>query len=159
MAKDVDGIVLRDYRESDVERMFRLDESCFAEEFRFDRRAMRGFAERRGAITVVAVGGDGELAGFAIVQVEKCAGGRQGYVVTLDVAAEWRRRGLAGALMAEEERRAGAAGAGWMALDVFAGNDGAIRFYEGMGYECVGERRGFYGEGLDGLVYRKGLTG
>lgn len=154
----LDKIVLREYRPGDLEGMFRLDERCFAVEFRFDRRAMRWFVERRGAVSVVADGEDGEIAGFVIVQVERVAAGRRGYVVTLDVAVEWRRRGLAAKLMAEVERRAWTAGAGWMELEVFAGNAGAIFFYERMGYSRVGERCGFYGEGLDGLVYRKGLV-
>jgi [ribosomal protein S18]-alanine N-acetyltransferase len=152
-------ISLRDYRASDLEAMFRLDVACFAPEFRFDRASMRAFAEERGALALVAETVAGELAGFVIVHVERGAAGRRGYLVTLDVAEEWRRKGLAGRLMREAEARTVAAGARWMELHVFTGNEAAIRFYERLGYERVGMRRRFYGaDGLDALVYRKELA-
>jgi ribosomal-protein-alanine N-acetyltransferase len=136
--------------------MFRLDEVCFTAEFRFDRESMLVFAEARNAIVVVAEVGGSEIVGFVIVHVEGAATGRRGYVVTLDVAENHRREGLAGRLMREVEERAAAAGAGWMELHVFTGNEGAIRFYERSGYARVAVRRRFYGSaGLDAFVYRK----
>jgi ribosomal-protein-alanine N-acetyltransferase len=152
-------ISLRDYRVLDIEAMFRLDVACFAPEFRFDRASMRAFAEERGAIALVAETTDGELVGFVIVHVERGAAGRRGYLVTLDVAEEWRRKGLAGRLMREAEARTVAAGARWMELHVFIGNEAAIRFYERLGYERVAMRRRFYGaDGLDAFVYRKEIA-
>jgi len=120
---------------------------------------MRAFAEERGAIALVAETTDGELVGFVIVHVERGAAGRRGYLVTLDVAEEWRRKGLAGRLMREAEARTVAAGARWMELHVFIGNEAAIRFYERLGYERVAMRRRFYGaDGLDAFVYRKEIA-
>jgi ribosomal-protein-alanine N-acetyltransferase len=151
-------IIFRDYRDTDLEAMFRLDEACFAEEFRFDRESMREFAEERNAIVRIAEEVSGELAGFIIVHVERVATGWRGYVVTLDVAAEWRQKGLGRRLMREAEWCAVAVGVGWMQLHVFTGNAGAIRFYERLGYERIRERRGFYGApGLDAFVYGKEL--
>jgi ribosomal-protein-alanine N-acetyltransferase len=153
-----DGIVLRDYRASDLDAIFLLDEVCFTAEFRFDRESMRAFAERRKAITLIAEDNGGEVIGFAIVQIERMGGGWRGYVVTLDMAVAWRRKELAWRLMQEAERRVVAAGAQWMELHVFTGNEGAIRFYERLGYERLGEVRRFYGKaGLDAFVYRKRL--
>jgi ribosomal-protein-alanine N-acetyltransferase len=153
-------IVLRDYRREDLEEISRLDEACFAKEFRFDRRSMRGFVEAGNAVTVVAEEMGGGIAGFVIVHVQRIAGRVTGYVVTLDVAEESRKRGLASRMMQEVERRARAVGARRMELDVFTGNEGAIRFYERMGYERVGVRLGFYGApGRDAFVYRKELAG
>jgi ribosomal-protein-alanine N-acetyltransferase len=152
-------ISLRDYRDLDIEAMFRLDIACFAPEFRFDREAMRAFAEEPSAITLVAEQMDGELVGFAIIHIERSLAARWGYVVTLDVAEEWRRQGLAGKLMREVEVRTVAAGARWMELHVFTENAAAINFYEHLGYERIAVRRRFYGaKGLDAFVYRKQLT-
>ena len=154
-----DEIFLRDYRDLDIEAMFRLDVACFAPEFRFDRQSMRAFAEERDAIVLVAEETSRVVVGFVIVHVERVAAGGRGYVVTLDVAEEWRRRGLAGMLMREAEAGAVAAGGRWMELHVFTGNEGAIRFYERLGYERIAVKRRFYGaEGLDAFVYRKGLA-
>ena len=154
----MDEIVLHDYRPSYLDGMYSLDQDCFSEEFRFDRESMRVFAEEAGAIVRVAVKPDEGIVGFVIVHLEAVARGRIGYVVTLDVAKEYRRRGVAHKLMFEAEDRAAAAGARWMELHVFTGNEGAIRFYERSGYEQVAVRRRFYGKaGLDAFVYRKKL--
>ena len=151
------AIFLRDYRATDVGAMFRLDEACFAVEFRFDRDSMREFAEERGATTLIAEDAAGELAGFVIAHIEPMAAGKRGYVVTLDVALRSRRIGVAGRLMREAERRAALAGAVRMELHVFVENDAAIRFYEGRGYRRMGIRQNFYGQGRDGWAYRKDL--
>jgi [ribosomal protein S18]-alanine N-acetyltransferase len=156
---------LREYRHTDLDQIFRLDEVCFAPEFRFDRRSMQRFAEAGNAISLVIEhvttldtnSGAASIAGFAIVHVEHSTAQRRGYVVTLDVAPELRRCGLAGRLMDEMERRAAEARAIRMELHVFAENDAAIQFYEKRGYACLGMQRGFYGRGLDALVYRKTL--
>ena len=148
----------RDYRAPDLEAMFQLDEACFAEEFRFDRESMREFAEEKNAIVRVAEEVGGEMVGFVIVHVEHIATGRRAYVVTLDVAAECRQRGLARRLMREVEASAMAAGVRWMQLHVFTGNAGAIGFYERLGYEQISRQKDFYGEaGLDAFVYGKEL--
>jgi ribosomal-protein-alanine N-acetyltransferase len=151
-------IFFRDYRAADLEAMFQLDEACFAEEFRFDRESMREFAEEQNAVVRVAENGGGEIVGFVIVHVERVVAGWRAYVVTLDVAAEWRKNGVATRLMREVEVSVMAAGVRWMQLHVFTGNAGAIRFYERLGYERIRVQRGFYGEaGLDAFVYGKEL--
>jgi ribosomal-protein-alanine N-acetyltransferase len=151
-------IVLRDYRAADLEAMFRLDEACFAEEFRFDQESMREFAEEENAIVRVAETVCDEIVGFVIAHVGRVVTGLQAYVVTLDVAAEYRRKGLAGRLVRESEVSAIAAGVQWMQLHVFTGNEGAIRFYERLGYKRIRVKRRFYGApGLDAFVYGKEL--
>jgi len=153
-------ILVRDYQATDLEAMLRLDVACFAKEFRFDRESMREFAEERDAIVRVAEAVSGELAGFIIVHVERVATGWRAYVVTLDVAAEWRQKGLGRRLMREAEGCAVTAGVRWMQLHVFTGNAGAIRFYERLGYEQIRVQRRFYGTvGLDAFVYGKELPG
>jgi ribosomal-protein-alanine N-acetyltransferase len=152
-------ISLRDYRMTDLDEMFQLDEACFAEQFRFDRASMREFAEEPNAIVRVAESGCDEIAGFVIFHVEQAASGLRAYVVTLDVGFEHRRKGLASRLMREGEQSAFAAGVRWIGLHVFTGNAGAIRFYERLGYQRIRLRRGFYGgPGLDAFVYGKELT-
>ena len=147
-------MLVREYRDSDLDAICALDEACFAVEFRFSRESMRRFVTRRGAICLIAEAEGGEIAGFVIVHLER---GARGYVVTLDVGEGWRRRGLAGTLMEAAEARVRAAGAGVMGLHVFTGNEGAVGFYEGRGYGRVGVVPGFYGRGGNAFVYRKEL--
>jgi [ribosomal protein S18]-alanine N-acetyltransferase len=148
----MDVVALRPYRPGDWEAMYTLDVECFAPAFRFSRRVMRDFAEARDAVTVIAES-HGELLGFCVVQMD----GKLGYVVTLDVAAAWQRRGLARRMMQDAEAQVRSAGGEGMALHVHTGNVGAIRFYESVGYERMGMVEGFYGPGLDALVYQKKL--
>ena len=144
------GFFLRDYRASDLDGIFRLDEACFTREFRFDRKSMQEFAEDRNAVVRVAEKVCGEIAGFVIVHIERIASERRAYVV---------RQGLAMQLLRDAESRANGSGARWIQLDVFTGNEEAIRFYERMGYERIRTRRGFYGAtGLDAFVYGKELS-
>ena len=144
---------LRSYRLGDWRAMHTLDLVCFEPVFQFSRGAMRAFAEAPGAITVLAEA-DEQLAGFCLAQLKD----RTGYVVTLDVAPAWRRRGLAQRLMAEVESILHAAGAVRMQLHVFTGNTTAVRFYESIGYAQVGMAENFYAQNLHALVYRKTLS-
>jgi [ribosomal protein S18]-alanine N-acetyltransferase len=151
-------IALRDYRTTDLDAMFQLDQECFSAEFRFDRESIQMFAEEQGAVVCIADNGGAEIVGFVIVHVERVAEGWRGYVVTLDVRAEYRGQGVARRLMEQAEVHVVAARARSMELHVFTGNEGAIRFYERVGYERIAVRRRFYGKlGLDAFVYRKEL--
>jgi [ribosomal protein S18]-alanine N-acetyltransferase len=87
------------------------------------------------------------------VQIEE----HVGYIITLDVAQNRRRHGLARRLMAEAETRVRAAGATAITLHVFPGNVGAVHFYEAIGYQRLGTVEGFYGRGIDALAYGKWL--
>ncbi len=148
-------VTLRGYREGDLKALFELDQICFGVEFRFSLRSMRQFMARPGAIVVVAES-EREIVGFVIVHLEGSAEERWGYVVTLDVAKEWRRQGLAGQLMQEAARQAGVAGAVGMGLHVWTANEAAVQFYERSGYERGETVYGFYGEqGMDAWVFRK----
>jgi ribosomal-protein-alanine N-acetyltransferase len=147
----------RQYRQEDLESIFRLDEVCFSEEFRFDRRSMKAFAADSDAVTLIAED-RGEVVGFVIAHVKRVNAECRAYIVTLDVAPEQRRRGLARELMAAVEPRAVAAGARRIQLHVFTGNGAAIRFYERLGYKPNRLILGYYGAaGLDAIVYEKEL--
>ena len=155
----INEIVLRDYRTTDLDAMFRVDQDCFSADFRFNFESIRTFAEEQGAVVLVAENDGAEIVGFVIVHVEHVAEGWRGYVVTLDVAVEYRGRGVARMLMEQAEARVAAVEAQSMELHVFTGNEGAIRFYERVGYERIAVRRRFYGKaGLDAFVYRKELS-
>jgi ribosomal-protein-alanine N-acetyltransferase len=154
----IEEIESQDYRPDYLDAMYSLDQECFSPEFRFDRESMRAFAEEPNAIVRIALLASGKIAGFVIVHLESAAGEQRAYVVTLDVAEEYRRRGVAQRILLQAEERAAVAGAQSMELHVFTGNHGAIRFYESSEYERVEVRRGFYGRaGLDAFVYRKDL--
>lgn len=120
---------------------------------------MRQFAEAGNALTVVAEDeSTGEIAGFCIAHIERARKGLVAYIVTLDVAAEHRRHGLARKMMREIERQALDAKCDAMELHVSVENDGAIAFYEREGYERSHLVKSFYGLGRHAYVYRKPLA-
>jgi ribosomal-protein-alanine N-acetyltransferase len=154
------GVRVRRYRRADLAHIFALDEICFEPPFRFTLGAMRRFAEAQNALAVVAedeADNVSRIVGFCILHVELAGGDRIGYIVTLDVAPDHRRRGLARRMMSEMQQRARAAGCCSMALHVSVENEGATRFYERDGYARSHLARSFYGRGRDAWVYRKDL--
>jgi [ribosomal protein S18]-alanine N-acetyltransferase len=79
-------------------------------------------------------------------------------IVALGVAASARRRGLAGALLAEVVAAARAAGARRVLLEVAASNTAARRLYESAGFSVFNVRRGYYRQsGDDALELELGL--
>ena len=149
---------LREYSDSDLGIIFALDEVCFEPPFRFSARAMRQFAEARNALTVVAETDAGDVAGFCIAHVERARKGLNAYVVTLDVAPQQRRQGLARQMMQRIEQQAAEAGCDAVALHVSVENEGAIAFYESEGYERSHTVKSFYGLGRHAYVYRKAVA-
>ena len=143
-------MLFRVYEERDLEEMHALDEACFGPPFRFSLRAMRRFAGADHAATILAEE-DGRLAGFVVAHRVQDAV----YIVTVDVAEEYRRRGVGLELMQRAEQAF--AGVRRVDLHVYTGNEAAIRFYERMGYRRTGVAPGFYGRDLNGWVYAKAL--
>lgn len=91
-------------------------------------------------LSVVALDGD-RVVGFVLTQVTPDDFERQGYVggyiPLIGVTRDWRRRGVAPALIAEALRRYRAAGHEKVALDVDSENpSGALSLYTGMGFEA-----------------------
>ncbi len=85
-------------------------------------------------VTVMVAEGEGRLLGFAQVRYLPKSWGRSCEIDLLAVDARSRGRGIGTALMHAIEARARAAGVAGMRLNVSLGNDGAVRFYERLGY-------------------------
>lgn len=149
-------MLLRGYREDDLDAMYALDVVCFERHFRFTRSAMRRFAEAKKACVVIAEEGDA-LVGFVIQHIEEAQEGCVGYITTLDVAPEQRRNGIARLLMSEAERQAQRADCAALVLHVFTGNEEAIRFYASIGFVRSHREEEFYGPGIDAWVFHKRL--
>ena len=107
-----------------------------------------------------------EFAGFvtdplAFLLVEGDAGfllGRaaagEAELLTLAVAPEARRMGLARALLAEFAQVSSARGAHEAFLEVASDNAPAIALYTGNGWQGAGIRRDYYAPGIDAVVMR-----
>jgi ribosomal protein S18 acetylase RimI-like enzyme len=103
------------------------------------QRLLRRIAERSGAIFVAEH--SGAVIGFIACYlknteslIETAAYSRYGYVSDLDIAAEWRGRGLAQRLLAAAEHHLAACGATRLRIGVLAANIAAQRAYARYGF-------------------------
>jgi mycothiol synthase len=134
-----DGVVVKPFDVSEHGRqLHEADERAFTEEWgrqplSYEAWAKK-FLDRPGfdpAIVVVAWD-DAEIAGFALNQHKHM--GDWGFVRSLGVSPEWRRRGLGLALLQESFRRFAESGEKTVALGVDSENPtGATRLYEHAG--------------------------
>ncbi len=71
----------------------------------------------------------------------------EGEILTIGVAPSWRRRGIGGRLLAGALNAMMMLGARRVFLEVGERNTAARALYEGMGFEVVGRRAGYYDHG------------
>ncbi len=84
--------------------------------------------------------------------------GDEAEILTLAVLPPWRCRGVGARLLdaAMTAAAGGGGGAAEMFLEVAADNGAALALYRRMGFERVGERKGYYG-GADAITMRRNL--
>lgn len=144
---------LRDYRDSDFQTLWRIDQECFAPDLAYSRTELAGYIHRQSSVTVVAEL-KGEIAGYIVAE----RGGRKaGHIITLDVRQQARRSGLGSQLMAAAEERLCALGCSSVLLEVAVDNAAAIAFYHGHGYATLATIPRYYNDRTDALLLGKRL--
>lgn len=82
----------------------------------------------------------------------------EGHITLLGVDPEFRRQGLGQLLLCFLLRGAYKRGLEWATLEVRASNQAALSLYNRLGFQSVGERRGYYPDGENALIlWNKGL--
>lgn len=94
--------------------------------------------------TVIVAEQDGLLAGFAVASF----GESTLHLNLLAVSENFRQQGIGALLVDWLKESAAIAGIASINLEVRRSNEGAIRFYDKLGFETVGMHRGYY-EGKD----------
>jgi len=146
-------LTLRDYVPADFEAAWQLDQVCFPPEIAYSRDDMRMYLALRSSFCIIAEK-EGTLAGFTIVDSRPP---RPGYMVTIDVAPDMRRHGVASALLAEVESRLRRQGSPGIRLEVAVNNQSAVDFYLRHGFREIGVKQGYYNGQLDALSMKKEL--
>jgi ribosomal protein S18 acetylase RimI-like enzyme len=161
-------ITLRPYRPEDFETLYEIDHACYSTEIAYSRADMRAYLGFGGSECIVAeirpdqtgnrVSEKGEtnqpsaeIAGFCIGAYR----GKEGYIVTMDVLAEYRRRGIASELLADIERRLAGRGVRRIALETATDNQAGVAFWQRHGYRTRGIRKGYYPNGRDAYAMTK----
>lgn len=103
-------------------------------------------------------GGRGEAIGMMVYRVQ----GEQADIITIAVLPEYRRQGLALALMEHATTHMQQLGVTSLFLDVEDGNTAAITLYEGLGFDFRRRRKLYYrqkdGSYTDALVMSKKIA-
>lgn len=145
--------VLRDYRPSDFEQLFELDQRCFSEGIAYSRAELSHYLRAKTAICLLACEG-GKLQGFVLGDVTPRG---SGHIVTLDISPEARRLGLATTLMEVLQLRFLALNCRAILLEVAVNNGAALAFYKKHGFSVLKTLRRYYPGGLDGLLMGKNM--
>ncbi len=167
---------LREFRRPDSARFFELLKSEFPEEervvgtrvegfntliarlYRWDMRLLLGFlgVVRRSPFHLYVVEEDGRIAATTLLSFTA----RAGYLSTVVVAPEFRRRGFARLLIERARTTAAARGKPYVVLGVLAQNAPARALYASVGYQTLDAETfsvhdapaGFTGAAADGAV-------
>jgi ribosomal protein S18 acetylase RimI-like enzyme len=125
-------LVIEPYKESDAPRVLALWAEVFPNPSAWNDPAAeiaRKLRVQRELFLVARL--DGDLAGTAMAGFD----GHRGWVHYVAVSPQQRRHGVGRALLEQAERRLRAAGCAKINLQVRAGNEGVVPFYQALGYE------------------------
>ena len=123
--------------EAHIPQMVELEKICFSMPWTADM--IRSELNNPSCLYLAAVDGD-TLVGYIGVQTVL----DEGYINNVAVRPEYRRRGIAAALISLLTEQAQAIGLAFMTLEVRESNAPAIALYEKLGFTTVGRRKNYY---------------
>jgi ribosomal-protein-alanine N-acetyltransferase len=144
---------LRPFRRSDLDTLYEIDQACFPPGVSYGKAELAGFIAGRGSRTWIAEEGS-QIVGFLIADR---AGPRAAHIVTIDVRAAYRRRGIGRILMDAAEEWARKQKLELIYLETAEDNLVAQRFYQARGYAKVERVEGYYANGQAAWVMAKSL--
>ena len=129
-----------------------LERKCFSAPW--SERMLREHLDNECAATLVAMGEDGTVLGYAGILVVL----DEGYITNIAVESAYRRQGIARELLQVFERFARGNNLAFLTLEVRASNAPAIALYTKLGFAQVGRRPNYYRNPKeDALILRKEL--
>ena len=146
------GLRLRAYEPKDFEQLYALDHLCFPPGIAYSKWMLRHFLKMSSANCIVATDGE-EIPGFIITE----EAGPLGHILTLDIAASYRRRGLGTRLLQRGEAKLCERGVTEMVLETAVENAAGVAFWKRHGYRTVGTLKKYYLRRLDAFEMRKKL--
>jgi [ribosomal protein S18]-alanine N-acetyltransferase len=150
-------VLLRNFRKSDLNKLYELDQACFAPDIAYSKAELKYFLNSLACVCWVAESEGKSPAGFLILERVRRRGSVVGHIVTIDVAAAMRRQGVGRILLETAETEARREGARSLLLEVAEDNAAARAFYQHQGFAETGRIGGYYAGRLDALVMEKTL--
>jgi [ribosomal protein S18]-alanine N-acetyltransferase len=156
---------IRDSRQADFDRLWRIDQQCFAPEISYSRLELAVYMRRSGSFTLVAEAanngksvalpyGVAAILGFVVAQAQRRG---RGHIITIDVINQARRAGIGSELLAAAEARLQAAACHVVHLETAVDNVAALAFYKRHGYDLEKTVPRYYSNGVDALLLKKDL--
>jgi len=159
-----EGYTLRTFRGEDLNRIMAINFECLPENYSssFYRELYGRFPE-----TFIVAEEDGDIQGYLMCRVERgfsklrsLSPARLMHVVSIATREQYRRRGIAKALMLEGMKKGAAAyEATECYLEVRVGNEPAIGLYEKLGFAKTKRNYGYYLDGEDAWVMSLAIPG
>ncbi len=133
--------------------LYRIEEQCFDEEA-FTKRQIAYLLTDYNTIALAAKTGS-DIAGFIIAQIDN-DDNEYGHIITLNVAPNYRHKGVATKLLGEIESLLKQRGIVECRLEVREDNHAAIKLYHKLSYQTIGKLDRYYGK-KHGLYLKKAL--
>lgn len=157
--KDVQ-VRLRDYQPTDLESLWRLDQSCFEEGISYSKAELQQYVDLKNTFTLIAETAESDLrersiCGFIIAHRRR---GGYGHILTIDVDPNLRQQRIGTRLLAAAHERLSREGCHTMFLETAVNNLGAIAFYKRHGYTVVRTLPRYYqATGMDAFLLSASL--
>ena len=154
------AFIIRRFETADLSRVMEINQTCLPENYSpaFFMSIFQRFPES----FVVAEEGNA-LAGYAMCRVEQrfgfslLGGAKRGHLISLAVLPDFRRRGVASALMKAGMKALAAYGCETLFLEVRVTNIAAVGLYKKLGFEVERRIRHYYSDGESAYVMSRRL--
>jgi len=152
---------LRRFSTNDLERVTHINRVCLPENYSdyFFVDLHHRFPE-----TFIVAEENGEVVGYIMCRIETGLSGlsfrgliKKGHIVSVAVLPQYRRKGMAKALVAKAMENMRLYKAKQCFLEVRATNTSAINLYKKLGFEVTRTIRGYYADGEDAHMMTKKL--
>jgi len=137
-----------------LDKFCEIENQCFNQEA-FTKRQLAYLLTDYNTIGLVAKA-DSDIAGFILSQVEIENNTLYGHIITINVASNYRRKGIATKMLKEMEQILREKGINECHLEVREDNLAALKLYETSGYRKIAMLEKYYGN-KHGLFLKKTL--
>ena len=152
---------LRPFKPVDLDQVININHECLPENYTtfFFMDLYERYPE-----TFIVAEEDGKIAGYILCRIETGLAGldrlglsKKGHVISIAVLPQYRRQGVANALMEEAMKNMVHYKAKECYLEVRVGNDEAVKLYQKLGFKISRTIREYYMDGEDAHVMTKKL--
>ena len=137
-----------------IDKLFLIEEQCFYEEA-FTKQQISYLLTDYNTIALAA-NVNNEITGFIIAQLELDNDRSYGHIITINVAATYRRKGIGKRMLTEIENILKQKGIAEIQLEVREDNSDALKLYQKSGFQTIGKLENYYGR-KHGLHLKKTL--